>query len=446
MIFKKVELSVCLEQVKDTLDIQNDIEYKQITVSNTWTIKLRWIKKWITIWTKRQFYTKKWFFIYSRLWLHTGAFWIVPDFLDWAIVTWDMPVFKINEDIILKEFLILALNTDFYKNQVDWLNKWVAQSRIREKIFLNLKINIPEIEEQRVLLEKYNIIKYNYDKFEDINTKNQNYIKLLKQSILQEAIEWKLTKSWREKNKDIEPASVLLEKIKAEKEELIKQKKLKKQKELNPILEDEIPFYIPESWEWCRLGDILSLLTDYHANWWYETLKNNVTLLDNIDYAIMVRITNLWKKPSLSFKYISENAYNFLNKSKLYLWDIVMSKITDPWSVYLVNDFWKPMSLAMNLFLLRFNENIDSMYSYYYMDIQKDYIQSFSAWTATKTITKDSVKNLLFPIPPLSEQKEIVKKVDELLKLCEELEKQTLETKENSENLMKAVLGEVFSK
>jgi type I restriction enzyme S subunit len=71
-----------------------------------------------------------------------------------------------------------------------------------------------------------------------------------------------LTKSWREQNKDIESASVLLKKIAKEKEELIKAKKIKKQEKLKEIDESEIPFDIPESWKWCRLGEICTKVTD----------------------------------------------------------------------------------------------------------------------------------------------------------------------------------------
>ena len=80
----------------------------------------------------------------------------------------------------------------------------------------------------------------------------------LKNSILQLAVQGKLVPQ----DKNDEPASVLLEKIKAEKEKLIKEKKIKKEKPLAPITDEEKPFDIPDSWEWCRLGEILDKWTD----------------------------------------------------------------------------------------------------------------------------------------------------------------------------------------
>jgi type I restriction enzyme S subunit len=442
MIFKEIKLLKCLDQIKDSFDIQNSIDYKQITVSNTWIIKLRWIKKWSSIWTKRQFYTKKGLFIYSRLWLHTWAFWIVPDFLDWAIVTWDMPVFKINENIILKDFLILSLNSNFYKNQVNWLNKWVAQSRIREKIFLNLKISIPEINDQKILLENYDKFKIDFDNLSNITNKNLSYIKQLKQAILQEAIEWKLTISWRENNPNIESASILLEKIKKEKDELVKQKKLKKQEKLKEISEDEIPFEIPENWSWCRLNDLWiikwwkrmpswSFFSKWKTNYWYLRVSDMKSW--------WVDINNL--------SYIDDKTYDLLKSYIINDTDLYMTIVW--WTI------WKCGVLQKELDWVILTENalkitpilIDKYYIYNYLI--SNYAQNeFKNKTNQLWVQKLAMiqfKKTFFPLPPLEEQKEIVKKVDELMGFCDELEKQSLETKKNSENLMKSVLSEVFN-
>src|SRR5690606_26356035 len=87
-------------------------------------------------------------------------------------------------------------------------------------------------------------------------------VKQLRQTFLREAMQGKLVPQ----DPNDEPASVLLEKIKDEKERLIKEKKIKKQKPLPPITEDEIPFEIPENWVWCRLGEICFKITDGFHN------------------------------------------------------------------------------------------------------------------------------------------------------------------------------------
>ena len=80
----------------------------------------------------------------------------------------------------------------------------------------------------------------------------------LKQSILQEAIQGKLTADWREQNPNTEPANELLKRIKAEKSQLTKVNKIKKKKALPPIAEEEIPFELPDGWVWCRFRDIVN--------------------------------------------------------------------------------------------------------------------------------------------------------------------------------------------
>ena len=84
-----------------------------------------------------------------------------------------------------------------------------------------------------------------------------NLLKAVKQAILQEAIQGKLTADWRAKHPEtVEGASEPLKRIKAEKEKLIKEKKIRKEKPLPPITEKEIPFELPEGWVWCRLGEV----------------------------------------------------------------------------------------------------------------------------------------------------------------------------------------------
>lgn len=91
--------------------------------------------------------------------------------------------------------------------------------------------------------------------------KREDLLKSVKQAILQQAIQGKLTEDWRKQNPNIEPASELLKRIKAEKEKLIKEKKLRKERPLPPITQEEIPFELPDDWVWCRLGEIITLIS-----------------------------------------------------------------------------------------------------------------------------------------------------------------------------------------
>ena len=321
----------------------------------------------------------------------------------------------------LYDYIYYFLQSDEGQKEIKKNYKSTAQGTITVQDVREIIVPLPPLEEQKRIVAKIEEVLEKieeYDKAEkELSELEKAFPQDMKKSILQYAIQGKLV----EQNPNDEPASVLLERIKSEKEQLIKEKKIKKEKLLPEISEEEKPFEIPDSWEWVRVGEVLELLTDYHANGSYKILKDNVKLLDKEDYAIMIRITNLGDKPKEEYKYISKHSYEFLSKSKLYENDIVMSKITDPGTVYIVPKMNKPMSLAMNLFLLR-AKNIDSKYLYYYLKIRENYIKSFQGGTSTKTITKDAVKQLVLALPPLEEQKRIVEKIEKLLNYVDKLQ------------------------
>lgn len=160
-----------------------------------------------------------------------------------------------------------------------------------------------------------------------------------------------------------------------------------------------------------KLGDLLELLTDYHANGAYKKLKENVELLDKPDYAIMIRTTNFEQNDFTSnLKYINKHAYEFLSKSKVYPKDIIMNKIANAGSSYFMPDLKTNVSLAMNLFLLRANTDlVNPAYLYIYLKINEQYVKSFANGSVTKTITKDAVRNLDIQLPSRAVQDQIAK-------------------------------------
>lgn len=187
---------------------------------------------------------------------------------------------------------------------------------------------------------------------------------------------------------------------------------------------------MPKDWKIYKLGDLISLLTDYHANGAYKKLKANVNLLDKPNYAIMIRTTNFEKNDFNNLKFLNKHAYNFLSKSKVIPGDILMNKIANAGSVYHMPNLKSPVSLGMNLFLIRTNDQVDQTFLFYYMRAKEDYIKTFSAGSVTKTITKEAVRNLDITIPEsLQEQKaiaEVLSSLDDKIELNLQMNK-TLE-------------------
>lgn len=160
-----------------------------------------------------------------------------------------------------------------------------------------------------------------------------------------------------------------------------------------------------------KLDDVIELLTDYHANGSYEKLKDNVELLHDENYAVMIRTTNFSQNDfNNNLNYITESAYNYLKKSKVFPNDIIMNKIADAGACYFMPDLGKPVSLGMNLFLICINPKLaDSYYIYSYLKYHEHYVKSFASGSATKTITKNDVRKLKILTPPLPEQQKIAK-------------------------------------
>ncbi|WP_211293144.1 restriction endonuclease subunit S [Brunnivagina elsteri] len=188
---------------------------------------------------------------------------------------------------------------------------------------------------------------------------------------------------------------------------------------------------IPTNWRRVKLGDHLSVLTDYHANGSYERLKANVELLDTPSYAVMIRTKNFEQNNFQDdLKYITKPAYDFLQKSKVKPGDILMNKIANAGSIYYMPDLKRPVSLAMNLFLLRTKEeDAHQKYVFYYLKANETYIKNFATGTAATTITKQAVRELQIFLPSLPEQKtiaQILGALDDKIELNREMNK-TLE-------------------
>ena len=159
--------------------------------------------------------------------------------------------------------------------------------------------------------------------------------KALRQKILDLAIRGKLVPQ----DPNDEPASVLLERIRAEKQQMVKDGKLKAKDIKNDTvifkgddnlhyeqfadgtvkcIEDEIPFELPDGWAWSRLEPIASLITDYVANGSFASLKANVRTYKEKNYALFVRTVDFANNFKGDLSYIDKESYDFLEKSKLY--------------------------------------------------------------------------------------------------------------------------------
>ena len=223
----------------------------------------------------------------------------------------------------------------------------------------------------------------------------------LKKSILQEAIEGRLVPQ----DPNDEPASVLLDKIRAEKKRLVKEGKLKK-KDLEeiPISEDEKPFEIPESWEWCRVGTVAEYVNGLAfkpEDWETSGLP-------------IIRIQNLtdYNKP------LNYTTKKFDDKFKVENGDLLFS-----WSATLDSFIWKGQTAWLNQHIFKVNPRVGIFkgYLYYALKAIVSNLSDITHGLTMKHLTRGVFENYSFPLPPLAEQKRIVAKIEQLMKEIDKL-------------------------
>ena len=118
-----------------------------------------------------------------------------------------------------------------------------------------------------------------------------------------------------------------------------------------------------KNWEIKKFHEIISILTDYHANGSYKILKDNVELLDFKEYALMIRTTDLENNNFIKgVKYINEKAYNFLKKTKIFGGELIINKIGSAGNVYLMQYLNIPVSLGMNQFMISLKKDYRNIF------------------------------------------------------------------------------------
>lgn len=333
------------------------------------------------------------------------------------------------------EFLKWFLKSDAFKFAINSQIKGGIKTELKAKRFLPLDIDLPDLETQIEIKNRLNSVNSEINETVDLQYKNETYISKLRQAILSEAIQGKLVPQ----DPNDEPASVLLEKIKAEKEKLIKEKKIRKEKPLPSIIKEEIPYELPKGWEWCRLGEIVQF-----------NPRNYLNDDMNVSFIPMRLIEDGYNNEHYSeIKKWSEIKSGFTHFAER---DVAFAKITPCFenrkSAIMTNLENKFGAGTTELIILRSFKELVLPELLLYLTKTTEFINlGVSTYTGTagqQRVNLNKIKEMLFPLPPLNEQKRIVEKVDQLMKLCDELESQVKKNQTNSEKLMSAVLREAF--
>ena len=171
---------------------------------------------------------------------------------------------------------------------------------------------------------------------------------------------------------------------------------------------------MPDGWAWSRLEPIASLITDYVANGSFASLKANVRTYKEKNYALFVRTVDFANNFKGELSYIDKESYDFLEKSKLYGGELMLSNIgASIGKVFKVPHLDTPMSLAPNAIILRFFNDITCDYFEYVFKsfVGQNYLQFLSGGAAMPKFNKTDLRAMIVPVPPIKEQERIVESV-----------------------------------
>jgi type I restriction enzyme S subunit len=322
-------------------------------------------------------------------------------------------IFKTKPNSIKDNLLFKFLKSAEGLRQIRFHGRGTVRQALRFEDLCKIEISLPTFEEQEKLISNIEKTEFESNLISSELTHQLDLIKQLRQAFLREAMQGKLVKS----NNTKETGQQLLTKIKTEKAKLIADKKLKKEKELPPITEAEIPFDIPKHWTWCRLGEII-----------------------NISSGDGLTATQMDKNGTIPV-YGGNGINGYHNKYIIDKETIVIGRVGYYCGcVHLTSKYaW----VTDNAFIVKYSEK----------NINRDFLIQLLKWAdlgkqqfagSQPVISGQRVYPKLIPFPPLHEQEQIVAKLEELMAFCEGLEQSIKESQGYNEMLLQQVLREAL--
>jgi phosphoribosylformylglycinamidine synthase len=349
--------------------------------------------------------------LYSKLRPYLKKILVAPDdgICTPELVPFD--TYLIDENYI--SYVLRSPHIDYVINSVTY---GVKMPRVGTDTMVNLLIPLPPLAEQKRIVAKIEellplVHRYaaSYEKLEQFNAK---FPEDMKKSILQYAIQGKLVEQSAEEGTGEE----LYQQIQVEKQRLIAEKKIKKEKPLAEISEDEIPFDIPENWKWIRVGEIFAHNTGKAMN---STAKK-VDKPGSVKRFITT--SNLYWN-SFDFSSVKEMFFSDdeLERCTVTKGDLLMCEGGAYYGRTAIWNYDYDICFQNHVHRLRPYKAVELRFFYHLFYFYKSVNMMNAKGTAMPGLSSQTLHQMVVPLPPLSEQKRIVAKIEELLPLCERL-------------------------
>lgn len=302
-----------------------------------------------------------------------------------------------------------------------------AQPNISKAKIVATLMPLPPLAEQYRIVAKIKEviphIEYYGEIHSSVSSLNASFPNLLKKSILQEAVQGKLVPQ----DPTDEPASVLLEHIRAEKEQLIKAGKIKRDKNESIIfrrdnshyekrgseevcIDDEIPFEIPENWCWSRLSSLCKSIVDGDHQAPPQTVSGIPFIVISNVSAGKIDFTNT--------RFVSQVYYDNLPESRIPHRNDILFTVTGSYGIVIPVDVDNLFCFQRHIALLKPLEiATDFLVTWLSTPIVCEQCKNYATGTAQKTVGLNSLKNILIPVPPIKEQGRILERLKSVLHL-----------------------------
>ena len=426
-----------LKRSKIPIEIQDNELYKRVTIKikhNGVSLRDEEIGK--KIGTKKQFVLKAGQFILSKIDARYGAFGIAPEEVDGAIITGNFWAYDVDFSLVNIEWFNQFTNSQDFYDLCERASSGITHRKyLNEDSFLDNEIYLPSPEEQLQIIEEFKTNRETINVLSTELTHQLDLVKQLRQAFLREAMQGKLVPQDPSRKLSGEPASELLEKIKAEKERLIKEKKIKKDKPLPQITEEEIPFEIPENWVLSRLGEIAKLKS---GNQYKYPISNSGVMF------VKVGDMNLHGNEfeiKTSSNYFESNSVK--ESDLIAIGSIIFPKRGGAIATNKRRAVQQePILVDSNTMAIIPSKLISFNYFLHFFSMVD--LSKFGNEGVIPQVNNKDINPIIIPIPPLLEQQRIVAKLDELMQYHDELEASIKESQQQNEFLLQQVLREAL--
>ncbi|MDD2308019.1 MAG: restriction endonuclease subunit S [Desulfuromonadaceae bacterium] len=350
-----------------------------------------------------------------------------------------------DPSILTARFLHLYLS-HFKDTVLVPLMKGAANVSLSMKEIASVQIPVPPLDEQQSLID---LIFHIEDEHRDLLAETNRQGEILKQlcqAVLQEAVEGKLTASWRKQHPVVKgdlqyDAAALLAQIKGDIERMVKEGKIRKEKFLPAIADSDKPFDLPDGWVWCRLG----ALSDIRGG---KRVPVGHALTKTPTPYIYIRVSDMAGGTILDSdtRYLDESTYEHIKNYTISKDDLYMTIVgATIGKCGLVPDKFHNMNLTENAAKISpILVNKEYLYSTFESPFCQNQFIDKTKQVGVQKMALNRLQTTIIPLPPLAEQQAIIARVDSLMTTIDELEKQIAERKEQAQLLLQTVLREAF--